>query len=143
MSLPTTLSTIGDLIDRQHGLSAWCEATINGIPCGHTRPLDLEALAKRLGRDHSYLAADLAPKLRCTKCGGRQIGLILQPPTGPAVRSQPPEHPRQSEQHGTNSGKDSSADENGFGVAVHLVGSSACPSVTYFNRIKHLLLRSG
>jgi hypothetical protein len=78
---PIRINTLGTVIDTDHGLSAFCEArTPHGI-CGHTQRLDLEALAKRLGRDHGSMHAHLAPKLRCSKCGSKgPIGLILQAP---------------------------------------------------------------
>jgi hypothetical protein len=78
---PVRLNALGVLIDTGHRISAHCEARAPHGICGHTQQLDLEALAKRLGRDHGSLHADLAHKLRCSKCGSRgPIGLILQPP---------------------------------------------------------------
>jgi hypothetical protein len=41
-------------------------------------------LRERLGPDHSIMHDDLAPKLKCSKCGGKKVGLILSPPTGPS-----------------------------------------------------------
>jgi len=38
-------------------------------------------LRDRLGPDHGALRADVVPKLRCTKCGGRQVGIISTPGT--------------------------------------------------------------
>jgi hypothetical protein len=39
--------------------------------------LDLEALADRLGTDHGSLHDQLVPKLKCSKCGSKNIALIL------------------------------------------------------------------
>lgn len=73
MAKPITLATLGDLIEQGYALSAHCGRR----ECGRHVPLDLEALIDRLGAGHSYLAHDLAPKLRCGACGGREIGLTL------------------------------------------------------------------
>jgi hypothetical protein len=43
--------------------------------------LDLPTLRDRLGPDHGALRADLVPKLRCAKCGSRQVGIIITPGT--------------------------------------------------------------
>lgn len=65
--------SIGSLIEYSHNLSAYCK------DCGHTAQLDLEKLALKFGRDHSYLAPHLTPKLRCVACGSKQIGLQVSP----------------------------------------------------------------
>lgn len=67
------LDTIGSLIDNEHNLRAYC----NNPECHHCVMLDLEALAKRLGRDHSTMRDDLVPKLKCSACGSKDIALIL------------------------------------------------------------------
>lgn len=77
----TRLDTLGDLIDSRHGLYLYCEASRGGLRCGHYAEADLEALAARLGRDHSWLADDLVPRLRCSKCGSRAVSIRLAPPT--------------------------------------------------------------
>jgi hypothetical protein len=66
-----SLNTVGALIDNAHNLRAYC------CSCRHCVKLDLEALAIQLGRDHGSMHNDLAPKLRCSECGSRDIGLIL------------------------------------------------------------------
>jgi hypothetical protein len=66
-------TTIGQLIDTQTGLSAVCYA----MGCHHGRELDLKALARKLGRKHGALHDDLAPKLVCSKCGSKRVGLRL------------------------------------------------------------------
>ena len=58
-------------------LTAWCN------PCRHHDVLDLDALGRQLGFDHSTMHDDLTPRLRCTACGSRDIGLIMRPQTGP------------------------------------------------------------
>lgn len=76
-----TLDTIGALIDEHHRLHIYCEASYDGLRCGHHAWADLEALAARFGRDHSSLHDDLVPKLRCSKCGSKKLSLRLHPPT--------------------------------------------------------------
>ncbi|WP_157014916.1 hypothetical protein [Mesorhizobium xinjiangense] len=58
------------MIDYDHNLTAHCNA------CRHHCRLDLEALGRRLGFEHSTLARALAPKLVCSKCGSKNIALI-------------------------------------------------------------------
>lgn len=70
-----TIATIGDAIEAGWRLTAHC-------PCGHTAELDLEALARRLGRDHSYLRQDLR-KVSCGRCGGREWSMIVHPAEAP------------------------------------------------------------
>ncbi|MDZ5697836.1 hypothetical protein [Chelativorans sp. M5D2P16] len=76
--MPLTVSTIGDVIDGDYTLTACCYR----FGCNHRAELDLEALATRLGRSHSFRHKDLTPKLRCSKCGSKNIGQRLSPPTG-------------------------------------------------------------
>jgi hypothetical protein len=68
-----SLTTIGGLIDNGYILQAHC----NSIKCRHRSKLDLEELAKKLGRDHGCLHDQLAPKLYCSKCKSKDIGLII------------------------------------------------------------------
>jgi hypothetical protein len=74
---PRTYNTIGELIKGRYTLTAHCD----NQACRHSKKLDLEALAAKLGRDHSTLHRDLAPKLKCEICGGKTISLILSPDT--------------------------------------------------------------
>lgn len=67
------VETIGDLIDGDYGLTACCEAG----GCYNSADLDLDALARRLGRDHSSMHDSLTPLLRCSKCGSRKIGIRI------------------------------------------------------------------
>lgn len=68
--------TVQLLIDEGYELNAACQ---NGR-CLRTARLDLAMLKAKLGPEHSTMAPDLTPRLRCTKCGGKQVGLILHPP---------------------------------------------------------------
>lgn len=67
--------TVQSLIDEGYKLHAYC----HDPRCQHSQKLDLEALKARLGPDHSMMHDDLAPKLKCSKCGGKKIGLIFSP----------------------------------------------------------------
>ncbi|WAC26451.1 hypothetical protein [Ancylobacter sp. SL191] len=63
-------STIGAEIDAGFDLWAQCY----NPACRHAARLDLQMLAERLGREHSTLRKDLCPRLRCSACGGKDIG---------------------------------------------------------------------
>ena len=70
--------TFRKLIEKDFRLSAACKAPL----CHHMVQLDLQALGERLGMDHSAMHDDLTPLLRCAKCGSKNVGLILHPPSG-------------------------------------------------------------
>lgn len=57
------LATIGDLIDQGYGLTGWCPT------CQTGRPVDLEALATRYGRDVTFIKPQSPIQLRCRDCG--------------------------------------------------------------------------
>jgi hypothetical protein len=66
-------STVQELIDGRYALSAYC----HNSRCHNHFKLDLLQLRKKLGPDHSAMHEDIAPKLRCQKCKGKAVGLIL------------------------------------------------------------------
>jgi len=70
--------TIQSLIDGNMKLRAYCHEP----SCRHNQPLDLLNLRDKLGPDAQAMADDLIPKLRCSKCGGKKIGLIYSPTAG-------------------------------------------------------------
>lgn len=72
--------TIGDLIGQGFRLSVHCENQF----CRHYTELDLDALAERLGPGFATVGSPnpLVAKLRCSACGGKDLGLILSPTTG-------------------------------------------------------------
>ncbi len=72
--------TIGALIDNRYSLWAYCFAK----GCHHGQEFDLEELAAKLGRDHGAMHNDLVPKLRCAKCGSKDVGLTGIPYYGPS-----------------------------------------------------------
>jgi hypothetical protein len=67
--------TLQEAIDEGLRIDAWCHAR----GCHHHSEIDLVALAARLGPEHGSMHDDLVPKLRCTKCGGKAVGLIVSP----------------------------------------------------------------
>jgi hypothetical protein len=50
-----------------------------GVACSHSRKTDLRELAEKLGRNHSAIHKDLAPKLKCSACGSKLLGLSATP----------------------------------------------------------------
>jgi hypothetical protein len=67
--------TVQSLIDGKMMLHAYCHAP----RCRHSQKLDLAKLRDKLGPDAPAMAADLIPRLRCAKCGGKEVGLIYAP----------------------------------------------------------------
>ena len=67
------IHTIGDLIEHRHSLAVHC----NAPGCHNYKKLDLQALGERIGFDHSYLKPDLAPRLKCSRCGSKNVSLSL------------------------------------------------------------------
>jgi hypothetical protein len=80
---PRTISTLGDLKADHYELTGHCGASVE---CRHSSKLDLDALIDRLGADFVSFGDPnpLAARLRCEKCGGRSITLILSPPSTPS-----------------------------------------------------------
>lgn len=71
--------TVQELIDRRMTLHAYCHRST----CHHNKKVDLELLRLKLGPFTPAMADDLASKLRCTKCGGMDVGLTYSPDTSP------------------------------------------------------------
>lgn len=69
-----TVRTLGDLIDQGYGLNGSC------YPCKRYEPIDLHALAKRLGRDFVFINR-LEGKLVCRSCKQKTVRIALAPPT--------------------------------------------------------------
>lgn len=81
--------TIGELLEEGYRLWIHCDASSGGVRCNHRAEADLEALAARLGRDHGAMAADLAGKFRCARCGSRSTSITVHPPTVRDLRTGP------------------------------------------------------
>ncbi len=62
-----SIHTLGDFIEAGYAYSVTCS------DCGRHSNLNLEALAEKLGRDHSALAGDLSKRLRCKECGSKRM----------------------------------------------------------------------
>ncbi len=65
-----TIDTIGKMIEYKQWLWVHC----NARDCWNRAPVDLPALAARLGADHRSLAPFLKPYFVCSKCGSRDVG---------------------------------------------------------------------
>lgn len=73
-------TTIQQAIDQRLSIFAACSGIPGRAPhCRRTARLDLGALKERLGPDHGAMHDDLVPKLRCSECGGRNVGLVVIP----------------------------------------------------------------
>ncbi|RUU29786.1 hypothetical protein [Mesorhizobium sp. M6A.T.Ce.TU.016.01.1.1] len=65
--------TIQDVIAGGDTVIAWC----HNSRCGHHQEIDFLKLRDRLGPDHGAMHDDLVPKLRCTKCRGKKVGITV------------------------------------------------------------------
>lgn len=82
------LYTLGDLEDNEIDLAVQCRSwrcsTITPdmeFERGEKRPkVNLAVLIDKLGREHSCMAEDLIPYLRCTKCGQYNASFMLMLP---------------------------------------------------------------
>lgn len=63
------------LIDDRMEIAVYCQCSA----CGQHSTLDLELLKEKLGPDAPAMRDDLVPRLRCTKCRGKQVGIIYSP----------------------------------------------------------------
>jgi len=66
-------ATIQQRIDRRETVSVYC----HNPRCQHGANLDLLMLRDKLGPDHGAMHDDLVPKLRCSKCQGKKVGIII------------------------------------------------------------------
>lgn len=74
-----SIETLSALIDEGFRLSVHCENPF----CRRYVDLDISALAETLGRDFVFVGKPnpLTARMRCSKCGGKELGLILIPTT--------------------------------------------------------------
>ena len=70
---PTRHTTLGALQAAGLRLHAFCLRD----DCRWHADLDLESLISRLGRDHGAQQPNLVPKLVCSRCGGKEISVVL------------------------------------------------------------------
>lgn len=73
-----TTETLGDLIDGGYTVYATCH-TEGCARQSKTRPLPLEELAARHGRNHRGLAEDFRRITHCQSCGGKDFGITIVP----------------------------------------------------------------
>lgn len=64
--------TIQHFIDLGHRLEIYC----HNPRCGHHATVDMLKLRDRLGPDHGCLHDDIIHLFRCSKCGGKELGMI-------------------------------------------------------------------
>lgn len=62
--------------------------------CGWDADLDISELIERLGHDHSAMQPDLVPLLVCSRCGGKDIAVVLS--ATQEVSAKAAKHVRQS-----------------------------------------------
>jgi hypothetical protein len=79
-------STYQKLIDADMTVTAFC----HNRACGHHRQLDLVKMRDKFGPDAPATRDDIVPKLRCSACGGREIGLVLSPRSNEKRQAQTP-----------------------------------------------------
>lgn len=65
--------TIQNRIDEGERVSVHCHNPL----CTHGAYLDLHALRDKLGSDHGAMHDSLVPKLRCSRCGSKNVGIII------------------------------------------------------------------
>ncbi len=70
MQIFSTNETLGDCLRCGGEITAWC------LSCDYSAKLDIKALADRLGPTHGAMFNDLAPKLKCSSCGGKRLQLL-------------------------------------------------------------------
>ena len=58
--------------------SAGCQGSAG---CGHVAPISVRAAVLLMGAEATV--GELARRLRCSRCGNRQVGIVLQPDTRP------------------------------------------------------------
>jgi hypothetical protein len=63
--------------------SVWFSAGCDGLAsCGHTAPIGILAAIRFMGTGEATVL-QLARRLRCSRCGGRRVGIVVQPDTRP------------------------------------------------------------
>lgn len=69
--------TVEEVIKRGETIRAYC----HNSACHHNAVLDALAIRDRFGPDFEMTHDNLTPKLRCIRCGGRDVGIIRTPGT--------------------------------------------------------------
>lgn len=78
-----SINTFRAWIEGGYAVTVHCSAP----DCQHQGPLDLVAAAARLGDDFVTVGDPnpLVARLRCSKCGGKDLSLIVSPPSAPGT----------------------------------------------------------
>ena len=78
-----SINTFRAWIENRYTVTVHCSAP----GCQHHGPLDLVAAAERLGMDFVTVGDPnpLVAKLRCSQCGGKELSLIVSPPSAPGT----------------------------------------------------------
>jgi hypothetical protein len=64
--------------------SIWFFAGCQGrTGCGHVAPIGVRAALRIMGSGEATLG-ELEQRLRCSRCGSRKVGIVVQPDTRPA-----------------------------------------------------------
>ena len=66
-----TISTIGDLIDNDMWMTAWCPT------CKTNVPIDLHRLAEKYGRDESYIVSKTRIRITHAVCGTKSLSRVI------------------------------------------------------------------
>ncbi|MFU0502989.1 hypothetical protein [Pseudaminobacter sp. NGMCC 1.201702] len=74
----TYKNCVQDFIDDGTAVTIWC----HNPKCHHRGELDLLKLRDRIGPDHGMLFEEIKDYFRCSKCGGKQLGMTRHPLTG-------------------------------------------------------------
>jgi hypothetical protein len=63
--------------------SVWFSAGCDGLAgCGHSAPIGIRAAIRFMGTGEATVR-QLAQRLRCSRCGNRQVGVTVHPDTRP------------------------------------------------------------
>jgi hypothetical protein len=63
--------------------SLWFAAGCQGRQsCGHSAPIGVQAAIRLMGSSEATIG-ELELRLRCSQCGNRQVGVMVQPDTRP------------------------------------------------------------
>lgn len=77
ITYPLRIDTIGKVLATGHELYVSCHA----VDCHNRSRVNMVRLGYRLGFDHSSLQADISPYFHCSRCGSKDMGFTLLPPS--------------------------------------------------------------
>ena len=66
--------------------AVWLSAGCDGLAgCGHVTPIGIWAAVRLMGPEATV--RQLEQRLRCSRCGGRRVSIVIQPDTRPELRA--------------------------------------------------------